>query len=196
MNALCKNAVVLDVFSHLGTWGVNLADGMGLHSGASEVMMLDDSLAFAQMAAQNVQANKVDTKCTVLHRADIIAELETMALASLKFNVVTLSPRVAFQRYFKQRRGQFGRWFKPSLVGLERLVKEAALVTAKGGYLVFNVTLPQDKEHWARNLFRRGLDKAGRTGAIIFESGATGDHPVLVEQGDFWYSRVLVARLD
>eukprot|EP00971_Amphidinium_carterae_P027152 535156-Amphidinium_carterae.1 len=71
-------------------------------------------------------------QCTVLHRSDILDELRSMASSGIRFNVVALNMRVKFQYYFKQRYGEFGRWFKPSLKGYEVAVRLGTQVASFG----------------------------------------------------------------
>ena len=83
-----------------------------------------------------------------------------------------------FERYFKHQRGQFGKWYKPSLKGYERAIslgvplahlgeakssttrREAeAMVTSRNGYLVVTFLLPLTTEYWALCLVQGELSR-------------------------------------
>merc|ERR1712034_83827 len=98
-----------------------------------------------------------EVNCTALHRSSVVDELRNMTTSGIKFNCVAVSIRARFERFFKQRRGQFGRWFKPSLKGYETTIYLAALVTARGGYMVVSFFLPLTQEHEALALIQTGV---------------------------------------
>merc|ERR1712039_716895 len=109
-----------------------------------------------------------DLQCTVLHRGSVLDELRNMATSGIRFNCVSLNVRVRFERYFKQRRGQFGRWFKPSLKAYETAIFLAAQVVSRGAYLVINFLLPLTEEHQSLCLVQDGLERASRVGSLVY----------------------------
>lgn len=152
----------LDAWSHAGQWGIRCAT-----FGASEVVLLEDSLGMARLSGDNAALNGVELRCTALHRSSVVDELRQMAASGIRFNCVAVGIRARFERYFKQRRGQFGRWFKPSLKGYETAVFLAAQCTCAGGYLVVNFLLPLGLEHEALSLVQGGVQRASRVGSLV-----------------------------
>jgi len=157
-------ATVLDAWSHVGQFGNHMAK-----RGAAEVVLLEESLALAKLSRDNVVKNKVEEQCSVLHRGSVQDELKSMATSGIRFNCVSLNVRVRFQRYFKQREGQFGRWFKPTLKGYASAVTLGAQVTSRGGYLCVAFYLPIRDEHWAISLVKDGLEQANRSGSLVWQ---------------------------
>eukprot|EP00927_Polykrikos_kofoidii_P077424 TRINITY_DN74361_c0_g1_i1.p1 TRINITY_DN74361_c0_g1~~TRINITY_DN74361_c0_g1_i1.p1 ORF type:complete len:517 (-),score=95.32 TRINITY_DN74361_c0_g1_i1:117-1667(-) len=184
---------VLDIWAHAGQWGVRCSK-----LGASEVVLLEDSLAMAKLCGDNLARNDVELQCTALHRSSILDELRNMAISGIRFNCVALSFRARFQRYFKQRRGQFGRWFKPSLKGYETAVYLAAQVVGRGGYLVVTFLLPLSDEHLAVSLVQNGLERASRVGALVHHETCLGEHAALASSSmdDAWNAVVVCVRLN
>jgi len=161
-------------------------------------VLLEDSLAFAKLSGENAARNGVDLQCTALHRSSVVDELRSMASSGIRFNCVALSARARFARYFKQRRGQFGRWFKPSLKGYETSVHLAAQVTSRGGYLLVNLLLPVADEHAALSLVQCGLERASRSGSLIHHAVGLGPHCALASttMEDAWCPVVVCVRLN
>ena len=157
--------------------------------------MLEDSFSYAQLSEQNAQVNKCDNT-TVIHQSDVLDELWTMGKSDLRFGCVIISPKTQFSRYNKARDSQFGRFNAPLLKGFEKLCVRAARILVPGGYIVFQATLPGEREHWATNFLMTGLTRAGKTGTIIYESGITPEHGISATQEDYWYPRMVVARVD
>eukprot|EP00415_Alexandrium_ostenfeldii_P002234 UN2234 len=184
---------ILDAWSHVGQWGIRCTK-----AGAAEAVLLEDSLGFAQVCRDNVRRNGADLQCTVLHRGGVLEELRNMATSGIRFNCVSLNVRVRFERYFKQRRGQFGRWFKPSLKGYETAIYLGAMVTGRGGYLVVNFLLPLNSEHWAWSLLQDGLARASRVGSLVYFVSGLDDHSALASSAmdDAWIPVVVCARLN
>ncbi|CAE8615553.1 unnamed protein product [Polarella glacialis] len=189
---LAQNGTVLDAWSHVGQWGIRCAK-----AGAAEVVLLEDSLALAQLCRDNASLNRVSEQCTVLHRGDVLEELRSMATGGIRFNCVSLNIRVRFERYFKQRRGQFGRWFKPSLKGYETTVYMGAMITGRGGYLVVSFLLPITSEYWALNLVQGGLERASRAGSLVHYSTSVQESSALASSTmeDVWSHVVVCVRL-
>jgi len=187
------SGTVLDAWSHVGQWGVRCAK-----LGATEIVLLEESLGLAKVCRDNVERNNVDLQCTVLHRSTVLGELRNMAISGIRFNCVALNIRLRFQRYFTHRHGQFGRWFKPSLKGYETAIYLGAQVTSRGGYLVVTFVLPYTEEHRAVNLMQQGLERASRVGSIIYHMSGVDEHYALASSvmEDSWIPVVVCARLN
>lgn len=190
---MSQGQTVLDVWAHAGQWGIRCA-----RAGATEVVLLEDSLAYAKLCQDNAERNQVSLSTTVLHRSNVLDELRNMAVSGIKFGCVALNIRVKFERYFKQRRGQFGKWFKPSLKGYETAVYLGAQVTSRGGYMVVTFMLPLNSEHWAMSLIQDGLARASRVGSMVFHQTALGEDAALASSAmeDAWSHVVVCVRLE
>eukprot|EP00913_Durusdinium_trenchii_P007916 g7426.t1 len=114
---LGSSGTVLDAWAQCGQWGLRCAQ-----SGAADVVLLEEQLGLAKLCRENAAKNGVEEKVTVLHRSDVHGELQNMAESGIRFDCVSLNVRVRFERYLKHQRGQFGRWYKPSLKGYERAI--------------------------------------------------------------------------
>ncbi|CAJ1444766.1 unnamed protein product [Effrenium voratum] len=181
------SGTVLDAWAHCGQWGIRC----GLKG--AEVVLLEDSLGLAKLCRENAQLNGVADRCTVLHRSDVTAELRNMAESGIRFNCVNLNLRVRFERYLKHQRGQFGRWYKPSLKGVEKAISLAAMVTSRNGYLVVSFLLPLSTEYWALEHVQGALEKASRVGSIIhYSTSADEDSAIASSTMDEYWSHVLI----
>jgi len=185
-------STVLDAWTHVGQWGTRCAK-----RGAAEVVLLEESLGFAKLCRDNVVRNEVESQCTVLHRGSVLEELKSMATSGIRFNCVSLNVRVKYERYFKQREGQFGRWFKPSLKGYATAVMLGAQVTSRGGYLAIVFYLPIRDEHWALSLVKDGLEQASRTGSVVSHTIGVSEHSALASSAmdDAWTPILVCVRL-
>jgi len=188
-----SGGTILDAWSHVGQWGIRCAK-----LGMAETVLLEESLGFAQVSRDNVRRNDVELQCTVLHRGSVLDELRNMAMSGIRFNCVSLNVRVRFEYYYKQRRGQFGRWFKPSLKGYETAIYLGAMVTGRGGYLVVTFLLPIHSEHWAWSLMQDGLARASRVGSLVYHMSGLDDQSALASSAmdDAWIPVVTCARLN
>ncbi|CAK9086596.1 unnamed protein product [Durusdinium trenchii] len=186
---LGSSGTVLDAWAQCGQWGLRCAQ-----SGAADVVLLEEQLGLAKLCRENAAKNGVEEKVTVLHRSDVHGELQNMAESGIRFDCVSLNVRVRFERYLKHQRGQFGRWYKPSLKGYERAIALGARVTSRNGYLVVSFLLPLTTEYWALCLVQDALQKASRAGSIIYcSSNASEDTAVASSTMDEYWSHVLIA---
>lgn len=180
---------VLDAWAQCGQWGLRCAA-----AGAQEVVLLEDSLGLAKLCRENAALNGLEEKVTVLHRGDLHSELRNMAESGIRFNCVSLNVRIRFERYLKHQRGQFGRWYKPSLKGYERAITLGAMVTSRNGYLVVSFLLPLTTEYWALCLVQGALEKASRVGSIVYcSSGASEDTAMASSTMDEYWSHIVIA---
>jgi 23S rRNA (cytosine1962-C5)-methyltransferase len=159
--ALASGARVLDVFSHVGAFGLRCAA-----AGAREVTLVDSSapaLALAETAAAgNGAADRVLTR-----RGDAF---EVMAgLAGERFDIVICDPP-AFARSRKDA--------EAGLRAYGRMARLAAPLVAPGGFLfVASCSHHAPLEAWSAQI-AFGLHRARREGRIVFTGGAGPDHPV------------------
>lgn len=161
--ALARDMRVLDAYCYAG--------GFALHAavaGARSVLALDrsaDALALAERAAG---LNGVTDRCC-FRRAEIFEELERLAAAGERFELVIVDPPA----FAKSRKD-----VATALKGYRKLARLAASVTAPAGFLfIASCSHNVDEAHFGEEV-RRGVEKAGRTARILRRSGAAADHPV------------------
>jgi 23S rRNA (cytosine1962-C5)-methyltransferase len=159
--ALANGARVLDVFSHVGAFGLRCAA-----AGARDVTLVDGSapaLAHAEGAAA------LNGVADVVHvRRDDAFDAMT-ALAGERFDIVVCDPP-AFARSRKDA--------EAGLRAYGRMARLAAPLVAPGGLLfVASCSHHAPLEAWAGQI-ALGLHRARREGRILFTGGAGPDHPV------------------
>ena len=159
--ALANGARVLDVFSHVGAFGLRCAV-----AGAREVTLVDSSAPALALAEQAAALNGVADVVRV--RRDDAFDAMT-ALAGEQFDVVVCDPPA------------FARTRKDAEAGLRaygRMARLAAPLVAPGGFLfVASCSHHAPLEAWAGQI-ALGLHRARREGRILFTGGAGPDHPV------------------
>ena len=161
--ALADGARVLDAYCYAGGFGV-----LAACRGASEVVLLDRSERALALAMSAAGLNGVEARCRAL-RGEAFAELERMAAAGERFDVVVADPPA-----FVKSRKDIG----PGARGYRKLARLSAALVAPGGFLF----AASCSHHVGPELFAeqvaRGLDDAGRGGRILASTGAGADHPV------------------
>ncbi len=159
---LAQGARVLDLYCYTGGFSVAAARG-----GARQVVGIDRSepaLALARLAAE-----RNNLVAAHFERAEVFEKLEGLIAANGRFDIVVADPPA-----FVKSRKDLG----AGLRGYRKLARLAARVVAPGGFLFaascsHNVEMGDFAE-----AVRRGLHDAGRSGRILFTSGAAPDHPV------------------
>jgi 23S rRNA (cytosine1962-C5)-methyltransferase len=177
---LARGARVLDVFSHVGGFGL-----AALAGGAAHALAVDGSaaaLALAQQgAAQMGAADRFSTR-----QGDAFAQLETLATEGAQFDIVICDPP-AFAPS-KQA-------LEAGLRAYERVAKLAAPLVGPGGTLILcSCSHAADLSRF-RAASARGIGRAGRRGAIIWTGFAGPDHPVLPQLAESGYLKSLAFRL-
>jgi len=161
--ALAKDCRLLDAYCFAGGFAVTAA-----RAGAREVVAIDRSEGALALAGRAAAANGVEARCR-FGRAEAFAELEHLAAAGERFDIVVADPPA-----FVKSKKDLG----AGLRGYRKLARLAAAVVAPRGLLFIascshNVGVPEFAE-----AVRRGIVDAGRGGRILQSAGAAPDHPV------------------
>lgn len=178
---LAKDASVLDMFSHVGGFGL-----AALAAGAAHATCVDGSAAALELAQGGAaRMNAADRLETV--QSDAFKAMEQMALDGRRFDLVVCDPP-AFAPA------------KPALeAGLrayERVAKLAAPLVAAGGYLVLCSCSHAADLTAFRNVSARGIGRGGRRGVLIHTGQSGPDHPTLPQLAETGYLKALFFRLD
>lgn len=178
---LSKDARVLDVFSHVGGFGM-----AALAAGAVHATAVDGSAPALELATQGAAAmGRSDDFET--RQGDAFAVMEKLIEEGAKFEVVICDPP-AFAPA------------KPALqAGLrayERVARLAASLVAPGGYLVVCSCSHAADLMSFRNASARGIGRAGRRSQLIYTGQAGPDHPMLPQLAESGYLKALAFRLD
>jgi len=179
MAKLAKNRSVLDAYCYAGGFGLAAAK-----SGAKDVTGIDSSQGALTLAEEAAAANGVKAKFV---KADVFEELERLAAANEKFDVVIGDP----PPFVKSRKD-----LEPGAKAYRKLARLAASVTAPNGFLL----LASCSHNIAPDRFALecaiGIARAGRRAALIHQSGAGADHPVHPMLPETAYLKALVYALD
>ncbi|HEX9569758.1 MAG TPA: class I SAM-dependent rRNA methyltransferase [Rhodospirillales bacterium] len=159
---LASDARVLDVYAHTGGFAIACA-----RAGAREVVAVDSSGPALELAQLAARLNGIANRCRFA-KAEAFAELERLAAAHERFDVVVADPPA-----FVKSRKDLGAGKR----GYRKLVRLAAALVADGG-LLFMASCSHNLERATFDVeLARGLADAGRTGRVLLASGAARDHP-------------------
>jgi len=178
---LARGGTVLDVFSHVGGFGL-----AALAAGAARATCVDGSAPALDLAQGGAAAMGARDRLEVI-QSDAFKAMERMAEEGRRFDVVICDPP-AFAPA------------KPALeAGLrayERVAKLAAPLVAPGGYLVLCSCSHAADLTQFRNVSARGIGRGGRRGVLIRSGQAGPDHPTLPQLAETGYLKALFFRLD
>jgi 23S rRNA (cytosine1962-C5)-methyltransferase len=178
---LAAGARVLDVFAHVGGFGL-----AALAGGAFSALAVDASRPALALAEAGAAASGVADRFAT-RQGDAFEVLEALGAEGAQFDLVICDPP-AFAPA------------KPALeAGLrayERVARLAAPLVAPGGYLVLCSCSHAADLQAFRNASARGIGRGGRRAQIIHTGFAGPDHPVLPQLAESSYLKALAFRLD
>ncbi len=174
---LARDARVLDVFSHVGGFGL-----AALAAGASHALAVDGSVPALALAEDGAAAMGAGDRFET-RRGDAFEVLAALQGEGAQFDVVICDPPA----------------FAPSKPALEaglrayeRVARLAAPLVADGGYLgLCSCSHAADLARF-RTACTRGIGRAGRNAQLLHTGFAGPDHPQLAESG---YLKALFFRL-
>lgn len=177
---LSKDARVLDMFSHVGGFGL-----AALAADAASVLAVDGSAPALELAAQGAAQMGVSDRFET-RKGDAFDVLTALAEEGATFDVVVCDPPA----------------FAPSKSSLdaglrayERIARLAAPLVAEGGYLTLCSCSHAADLTKFRNASARGIGRGGRRGQIIHTGFAGPDHPLLPHLAESGYLKALTFRL-
>ncbi|WP_323715631.1 RSP_2647 family RNA methyltransferase [Paracoccus aminovorans] len=178
---LAKGARVLDVFSHVGGFGL-----AALAAGAVHATCVDGSAAALELAQGGARAMGAESRLAI-RQGDAFAQMEALAAEGARFDLVICDPPA----------------FAPSKPALEaglrayeRVAKLAAPLVAAGGYLALCSCSHAADLAAFRNASARGIGRGGRRMQLLHTGQAGPDHPTLPQLAETGYLKALFFRLD
>lgn len=178
--ARLARGAVLDVFSHVGGFGLAMLAG-----GAAAALCVDASepaLALARGGAEAMgAADRLETR-----RADAFDALTALGEERRRFEVVVCDPP-AFAPAKPAR--------EAGLRAYERVGRLSAPLVEPGGYLVLCSCSHAVDPASFQSACVRGIGRAGRAAQLIHTGGAGPDHPVHPQLGETGYLKALFFRL-
>lgn len=174
--SLSRDRTVLDVFSHVGGFGL-----AALGQSASHVLAIDASDAALSLARDGAErmgcADRFET-----HKSDAFAGLSALAEENRRFDVVICDPPA----FAPQKKA-----LEQGLRAYEKLARQAAPLVSDGGYLVLCSCSHAASLDKFRNASMRGIGRAGRQPRLIHTGFAGPDHPQLPQLGESGYLKAL-----
>ncbi len=173
-------AQVLDVFSHVGGFGLAMLAG-----GAGRALSVDGSAAALELAAKGAQSSGFDGRFET-RQGDAFDVLTQLGQEGAQFDVVICDPPA----------------FAPSKQALdaglrayERVARLAAPLVKAGGYLgLCSCSHAADLGRF-RDASSRGIGRAGRQAQLIHTGFAGPDHPQLPQLAESGYLKAVFYRL-
>ncbi|MBI2977533.1 MAG: class I SAM-dependent rRNA methyltransferase, partial [Rhodospirillales bacterium] len=178
---LASGVRVLDVYAHTGGFAIACA-----RAGAREVIAVDSSGPALELAQLAARLNGVANTCRFA-KAEAFAELERLAQARERFDVVVADPPA----FVKSRKD-----LAAGMRGYRKLIRLAAALVADGG-LLFMASCSHNLERTTFDAqLARGLTDAGRTGRVLLASGAARDHPIHPAVPETAYLKASLLQID
>ena len=176
---LAKGARVLDVFCHVGAFGLGCAK-----AGAKEVVLVDSSAPALEQALAAAASNGLAGVSA--KRGDAFDVMAELAQAGEKFDIVVVDPPAFAKTKKDQPNG---------LRAYSRMARMAAGLVVPGGFLF----AASCSHHAPLDLFAapigEGLHRARREGAVVFTGFAGPDHPVHPQVPESAYLKGQLIRL-
>ena len=177
---LSRDARVLDVFAHVGGFGL-----AALAQGAASVLAVDGSAPALDLAEQGAAAMGVADRF-ITRKGDAFDVLTALAEEGAQFDVVICDPPA-----FAPGKAAL----EAGLRAYERVARLAAPLVAPDGYLALCSCSHAVDLSKFRNASARGIGRAGRRGQIIQTGFAGPDHPLMPHLAESGYLKAVFFRL-
>lgn len=171
---------VLDVFSYLGGWGVQMAK-----AGAADVTCIDTSGQALAWAHDNARLNDVGERLHTLE-GKAINVLKELVAADERFDVVVLDPPAFIKRRKDQKAGEAA-YRHINELGMRLLGRDGLLVSASCSMHLERESLEEIVRGASRHLDRQAQ--------IIARGGQGADHPIHPAIPETDYLKAVFARI-
>ncbi|WP_425078421.1 RSP_2647 family RNA methyltransferase [Ruegeria denitrificans] len=174
------DAQVLDVFSHVGGFGLAMLAG-----GAGQALSVDGSAAALDLAKKGAEASGLAEKFQT-RQGDAFEVLTQLGEEGARFDVVICDPPA----FAPSRQA-----LDAGLRAYERVARLAAPLVKPGGYLgLCSCSHAADLGRF-RDASSRGIGRAGRQAQLIHTGFAGPDHPQLPQLAESGYLKAVFYRL-
>lgn len=174
---LCKNAEVLDCFTHTGSFALNAA-----MAGASGVLGVDASESGIAQARLNAQLNGLEDKVQFVCR-DVFELLPELEREGKRFDVVILDPP-AFTKSRNSLKNAVKGYLEINLRGMKLVRDGGFLATCSCSHFMTYELFTQTIQQAARNVHKRLRQVEFRTQAP--------DHPILWAAQESYYLKFYI----
>lgn len=180
VSRLSNGARVLDVFSHVGGFGL-----AALAGGAASAMAVDGSAPALDLATQGAVAAGFGDKFST-RKGDAFDVLTSLRAEGAKFDVIVCDPPA----FAPSRQA-----VEAGLRAYERIARLAAPLVAEDGILgLCSCSHAADLAQF-RAASVRGIGRGGRRASLIHTGFAGADHPLLPQLSESGYLKALFFRL-
>ncbi len=180
VKGLSAGKTVLDVFSHVGGFGL-----AAMAQGAASVTCVDGSQPALDLAVRGAAATQPDVLFEII-KGDAFDVMAGIAATGKTFEVVVCDPPAFAPQKSSREAG---------LRAYERVARLASVLVADGGYLTLcSCSHAADLERF-RAACIRGIGRTGREAQLIFTGGAGPDHPHHMALAESSYLKTLVFRM-
>ncbi len=179
--SLAEGARVLDVFSHVGGFGL-----AALAGGAASALAVDGSQPALDLAEQGAAASGFADRFET-RKGDAFKTMEALLNEEASFDLVVADPPAFAPSKSALNNG---------LTAYSRVGSMAAKLVAPGGYLVLCSCSHAADLTKFRQASLRGIARAGRTAQLIHTGFAGPDHPMHAALAESGYLKALFLRLD
>ena len=177
---LCRDADVLDCFTHTGSFALNAA-----YAGAASVLGVDASQTAVDMAGKNAELNGFSDRVRFM-KADVMELLPEMNREGKKFDVVILDPPAFAKAKANVRNAS---------KGYRELNREGMKLVRDGGFLATCTC----SHFMTRELFEKALRLAAADAHVrlrLVEARAQApDHPILMTQEESSYLKFYIFQI-
>ncbi|ETA50904.2 SAM-dependent methyltransferase [Rhodobacteraceae bacterium PD-2] len=177
---LAQGASVVDIFSHVGGFGLAAASG-----GAKSVLCVDSSAPALELATKGAGAMALGDRFAT-RQGDAFATMEALAQENKRFDLVVCDPPAFAPAKPALEKG---------LRAYERVARLGAALVKEDGYLVLcSCSHAADLASFTGACLR-GMGRAGRRATLIHTGFAGADHPQLPQLAESGYLKALFFRL-
>jgi len=179
--SLAKGARVLDVFSHVGGFGL-----AALAGGAVSALAVDGSQPALDLAVQGAEASGFGERFAT-RKGDAFKTMEALLEEGAQFDLVVADPPAFAPNKQALNNG---------LTAYSRVAAMAARLVAPGGFLVLCSCSHAAELFKFRQASVRGIGRAGRSAQLLGTGGAGPDHPMHSALAESGYLKTLFFRLE
>jgi len=173
-----RNARVLDLFSYLGSFGLQAA-----RAGAAEVTCIDSSAGALEAAAATADANGLAAE---LLQGDAFDALEALTADRRRFDVVVVDPPAFIKRKKDHPKG-LAAYRRINQLAMQALDRDGLLLSCSCSYHLGPGELTDSVQRAARHL--------GRFAQLIVVGAQAPDHPVHPAIDETRYLRAFLFRI-
>ncbi|CRH01144.1 conserved Plasmodium protein, unknown function [Plasmodium relictum] len=198
LQRLCDSSNILNIYGNVGEYIINTSKSQtninNYDYSENISLILSDSAKNTNYINKNISINNCK-HITLLHRENILEELNNMSLNNLKFDLIIFNTKSNITYRKNSYTSIYGKRHVVTFKGIHKYLNFISDILQKNGLLFITVELSTSDYHKFLNIVKCVFENKKKSISIIYENSCSIENNILCIDQNAWHIRSVCFRL-